>query len=294
MADEGEVGGVRRRGEREVRFSHEVAQRICKRIASGETMRAICADADMPHRSTVRLWAKEMPKFGEDLTRARAASGWVSPQGGRPPSYCEVTAQEIFARLCEGETLSSICADPAMPSMGVVWNWRKRYPAFAEAVLLARQIQGERLSDQGWEIAQAVTPGDAYATHVKLLQLRWMAGCLAPQRFGRLKPLEAVVVEETAPEEHVIAYRHFKVEERRADGACRVVAFRPDPETGRLVRETPEDAPWERVPPALAARWRSPADNARVGGVVGVNAPPPLRDGDDDPDAEAWGREPRG
>jgi len=63
-----------------------------------------------------------------------------------------------------------------------------------------RGFQAERACDVGWEIAQAATPVDAYATDVKLKQLRWMAGVLAPRRFGRHRLVEAEVALEAERE----------------------------------------------------------------------------------------------
>jgi hypothetical protein len=214
------------------------------------------------------------------------ASRW-GPAGVR---YDPVAAARIYARLCEGEALYRICAEPSMPSHSAVYRWREAVPEFAAALREARCVQGERYAEMGWEIAAAVTPADAYATHVKLMQLRWNAGVMDPARWGRFRPVESQVGREQAaePVEEVILYRHFKVEERLSDGACRVVAFTPDPDTGKLVRETGDEQPWSPCPPMLRARWRSPADDARAGCMVGVNAPPPLQDGDSDPSAEYW------
>lgn len=39
-----------------VTFSKEIFDTICERIAGGESLRAICADDDMPHDSTVCRW----------------------------------------------------------------------------------------------------------------------------------------------------------------------------------------------------------------------------------------------
>jgi hypothetical protein len=48
--------GGRRKGSRPT-YSAEIAQIICKRIAKGESLRAICRDNGMPDESTVRIWA---------------------------------------------------------------------------------------------------------------------------------------------------------------------------------------------------------------------------------------------
>lgn len=37
-------------------FTQEIANKICNRLADGESLRTICKDEDMPSRETVRLW----------------------------------------------------------------------------------------------------------------------------------------------------------------------------------------------------------------------------------------------
>jgi hypothetical protein len=40
-------------------FTAELAQEICRRLAEGQTLRAVCRDEAMPQESTVRRWALE-------------------------------------------------------------------------------------------------------------------------------------------------------------------------------------------------------------------------------------------
>jgi len=219
-----------RRRRTHVRFSAKVGRAICARVAAGETVQAICRDEGMPNRSTVTAWAKAWPRFRQVLGRARTLGGWDPERGGRRSGYCEVTAMEVFARLCEGEPITAICADPAMPSHSTVMRWRDAEPDFARRLALARQVQAERFCDLGWEIASAVTPGDAYATHVKLMQLRWTAAAMAPARFGRFKPVAAEADAAAAePTEVVFRVRHFERVDG-PDGVARVREILPEGE----------------------------------------------------------------
>ena len=43
-------------------FTLELADKICKRIADGESLLLICKDDDMPHRSTVHRWLLDSTK----------------------------------------------------------------------------------------------------------------------------------------------------------------------------------------------------------------------------------------
>jgi hypothetical protein len=44
---------------------------ILERLGRGESLSAICRDADMPSRETVRLWQKDDAEFDLAVTRAR-------------------------------------------------------------------------------------------------------------------------------------------------------------------------------------------------------------------------------
>lgn len=54
-----------------VKYTPALAERICQRIANGESLRAICDDKTMPSRGTVLGWVKEIPEFLEPYARAR-------------------------------------------------------------------------------------------------------------------------------------------------------------------------------------------------------------------------------
>lgn len=237
-----------------VKFSGELLRTILRRVASGETVTAICSEPGMPHRTTVTAWANERATIRKALSRARTLGGWDHERCRRRSSYCEATAMEIYARLCEGESMTRICADPAMPAASTVALWREAHADFDARVSLARRVQAERFCDLGWEIAEAVTPANAYATHVQLGHLRWTAGVLAPKRFGRFKPVVAEATEadlaaaaaeaEAAPQgprEVVYYVRHFK-REPQPDGTVKVVAYKQHCATGELVRDTSRDA----------------------------------------------------
>ena len=53
-------------------FSPELADRLCERLADGETLRAICRDEGMPDERTVRRWAlDDVEGFAGHYARAR-------------------------------------------------------------------------------------------------------------------------------------------------------------------------------------------------------------------------------
>jgi len=64
MADQPKTG-------RPTIFSDGLAASILERLADGESLRSICADDEMPARSTVFKWLSENPIFSDQYTRAR-------------------------------------------------------------------------------------------------------------------------------------------------------------------------------------------------------------------------------
>lgn len=53
------------------KFSQEVFDAICERLADGESLRAICSDAEMPNKATVFRWLSQDDKLSDQYARAR-------------------------------------------------------------------------------------------------------------------------------------------------------------------------------------------------------------------------------
>jgi hypothetical protein len=222
-----------------VRWSQALGAAICGRVAGGEVLYAVLREDGMPTAQSVARWAREKPAFGAALEAARRAGG-RGPEGGGVWSYCAETADAIFERLCEGESLTAIAADPTMPCMSTIFYWRDRIAGFEGRMQLAMRIRAERFCDLGWELAMGATPETAYLTHVRLTQLRWTAGAMAPRVF------RTRTVEPEAPQKDVkVLFRQFRIETDPATGKDKVVAYCPNPFTGQAERE---DEPGWRPP----------------------------------------------
>jgi hypothetical protein len=237
-----------------VRWSEALGRALCARLAGGELLYRVCAEPGMPTPEAVAKWAKAKPAFREALLAARRAGG--RPAGSRGPvfSYTDEVGEEIFERLCEGESLTRIARDPTMPSLKTLWYWRRHVRGFEELLAAGRRIQADMFCDRGWELAEAATPKTAYLTEVRLKQLRWMAGVMAPKAY-RTKPVEPEATEEPMR----VIWRHFKVEEDAETGERRMVVYVPDPDTGGIRRE---DEPGYAPPRGLmmpGAMTRGPA-----------------------------------
>lgn len=214
-----------------VAWSEALGQRICERVAAGELLYAVLREAGMPTPQSVGRWVRERADFAAALAAAREACGRTR-KGGGVFSYSEGVADEIFERVCDGESLTKIGADPTMPTLSTIFYWRERFPAFDRQVQLAMRIRAERLCDDGAEMLEAATPKTAYLTQVKLTHLRWRAGVLAP-RVYRVKTVEP----EAPARVKTLLFRHFRLETDPRTGEKRVAAFCPNPYTGQLERE---------------------------------------------------------
>lgn len=52
-------------------FTQELADRICERLANGESLTSICDEQNMPSAGTVFYWRRNNPKFEADYLAAR-------------------------------------------------------------------------------------------------------------------------------------------------------------------------------------------------------------------------------
>lgn len=225
-------------GRSRVRYSAKLVEALCARIEAGELFYRICREPGMPTPQSVRMWARARPEVREKLRAARVASG--RPCGGGVSIWSQATADEVFERLCDGESLTAIGEDPTMPSLWTLFAWRRDRPQFDEAVRLGQRIFAERLADEGWEMALEADPKTAYLTFVRLAHLRWWAGVLAPRTF-RAKAPET----ESPAEVQNVLFRKFEIEVDPVTGKDKVVAYCPNPFTGEVERE---DVPGWRPP----------------------------------------------
>lgn len=178
---------------------------LCRRLAAGESLRAICrADPAMPTEKTVWNWTRSHPEFAlmkthamatarqaalaaqseADAARraARAAArktpGRIVPVGG----YATSIAEAICARLAEGETMQSVCADPDMPCVATAHNWMRRHPEFLAEYRLAKQVAADVLMGVACEDSPWT---GSYAGSMRELARRERA---AARRAGQLAP----------------------------------------------------------------------------------------------------------
>ncbi|HEV2530277.1 hypothetical protein [Phenylobacterium sp.] len=242
MAKDRRVPAELRRRREYVMWSEALGRRLCERLAAGELLYVICREPGMPTPEAVAKWAKAKPGFGAALVSARRAGGRAAGTRGPVDTICAEVAEEVFQRLCDGESLTRIGADAAMPCLSTLMRWRRRFPEFEEMVQLGMRVRAERMADEGWDMAMAATPETAYLTHVRLGHLRWMAGVMAPRVFGARRPEG-----EAAQEKLTVLIRTFTSEVDPVTGKMKVVSLCPNPLTGEMERT--DVAGWAPTPP---------------------------------------------
>jgi hypothetical protein len=90
--------------------------------------------------------------------RAAEASGNPVPARCRPTAYTDEIAEEICARLAEGQTLSSICRREGMPSERTVRSWAlDPSHAFSPRYARAREVGYHKMADDLLDIVDDST-----------------------------------------------------------------------------------------------------------------------------------------
>jgi hypothetical protein len=123
--------------------------------------------------------------------------------GGRPTDYSTDLANEICARIAEGESLRSICRCDGMPNIRSVMRWLGIHSEFSQQYARAREAQAESMFEEMLEIADDGSndwmertgkdgeTGDKVVDHehVSRSKLRvdtrkWMLARMAPKKYG--------------------------------------------------------------------------------------------------------------
>lgn len=185
-------------------FDIELAHAILQRMADGEGLTAICRTAGMPTATTVYRWAARYEDFGEAFvlirtlarrnqagrvararaTAAKARKGVKNPRiTGRPSGFSVQVAEAICQRLMRGEALQQICRDPAMVSIGTVYNWLHRYPRFASDYGRARRMQAFVLQDRSVDLVLSTGPGGHRQADKVLARMRQRMAVLSAKAW---------------------------------------------------------------------------------------------------------------
>lgn len=122
---------------------------------------------------------------------------------GRPTLYSPDLADAICARLADGESLRSVCADEDMPAASTVFNWLRTKPEFVEQYARAKEEAADAFAEEMLDIADDGSndwmerfgkEGESVGwqlngEHVQRSRLRidtrkWLASKLKPKKYA--------------------------------------------------------------------------------------------------------------
>lgn len=115
---------------------------------------------------------------------------------GRPSSYTEERGDAICARIAEGDSLRTICAEDG-PDMKTVMRWLADNDAFRQQYARAREAQADLMAEDILQIAddgrndtyqtdngEAVNHDVIARSRLRVDARKWLAAKLAPKKYG--------------------------------------------------------------------------------------------------------------
>jgi len=120
-------------------------------------------------------------------------------KNGRPSKFTEELADEICARISQGESLNKICKENDKPSLVTVFSWMRTREQFLNNYTRAREQQAETFVDEILSICDEVLPTGIDGkidpsvlnqARLKIDARKWVASKLKPKRFGEASVLK--------------------------------------------------------------------------------------------------------
>jgi hypothetical protein len=117
---------------------------------------------------------------------------------GRHSTYTDEMADAICERLCDGESLRSICRDETMPHIATILRMIDRHEHFREQYTRALAVRAETMAEEILEIADNGT-NDTYEdgdgnkrtdhdviarSRLRVDSRKWLASKLLPKKYG--------------------------------------------------------------------------------------------------------------
>lgn len=191
-------------GHKDTAFTWAMGHLILARIAEGETVKAITADARMPAYCTVFQWMRVVPEFGAAVAQLRAMmarerlserDAHRQMRGGRRRSgqrpRCSAEALDgLLARVRGGASVTEALAAPGSPSAKVLYTRVRNCPGFRAAFVDACDWRNGWLGFQAELVVDEVFEIGIPAANAKLRRLKARRGRLTPKIYravaGRL------------------------------------------------------------------------------------------------------------
>ena len=134
---------------------------------------------------------------------------------GRPSKNTDSVIAALLAKLADGQSLVTICADKKMPNAATIWRWSKADDELAKAILDAREIGYVLRGERAVENAKAAP--DAVRGRLAFDAERWYLGKLSNAFADKTRH------EHSGPDGDPIQHEHDLTEEA-ADAFTRSIA----------------------------------------------------------------------
>ena len=100
----------------------------------------------------------------------------------RPSKYNESLAKSILKYYSDGKTILAITKLKGMPSRNTIYLWRKDFPEFGKAYLVACECNADSVVESRYE---AIINADV--SEAKLVAEQWKAGTWLASKINRAK-----------------------------------------------------------------------------------------------------------
>lgn len=126
----------------------------------------------------------------------------MSEKTGRPPIFTQELADQVCARLADGQSLRSICKDDDMPAVVTVFKWIRENEGFAKQYARAKGEAADAMAEEILDIADDGTNDwmerhgkdgsvgwelngeNIQRSRVRIDTRKWIASKLKPKKYG--------------------------------------------------------------------------------------------------------------
>ena len=100
----------------------------------------------------------------------------------RPTLYSEDLANEICARIADGQSVRELSLSADMPDKATIFRWLPKYPDFRDQYAKACEARTQYLADELLDIADG--DGDVQRDRLRVDTRKWVLSKLQPKKYG--------------------------------------------------------------------------------------------------------------
>uniref|UniRef100_A0A6M3JTF1 Terminase n=1 Tax=viral metagenome TaxID=1070528 RepID=A0A6M3JTF1_9ZZZZ len=115
--------------------------------------------------------------------------------------FNQTTADNILARIANGDSLDKICKEPDFPSKQTIFKWRRENEEFGNDYARAREDQADTYADKILDIID--NEPDSNRARVKVDAVKWIASKLKPKIYSDYARRD---IDLTLPRKIVVCY----------------------------------------------------------------------------------------